>query len=113
MNTAAAGGDDTRHVGKVARWTADRGFGFIEPEDGAARAQPRAGSCVAPMLAACGQREEGAVRRGPARGGAQGRACVVHLARCRGAVTAHQRASRIRAGGARALHAGATYPCCT
>jgi len=37
-----AGGDESRHTGKVARWTADRGFGFIEPEDGAPIATSRA-----------------------------------------------------------------------
>ncbi|EOD27149.1 hypothetical protein EMIHUDRAFT_205098 [Emiliania huxleyi CCMP1516] len=26
--------EETRYRGKVARWTADRGFGFIEPDDG-------------------------------------------------------------------------------
>eukprot|EP00967_Tisochrysis_lutea_P144706 scaffold270651_cov18-Tisochrysis_lutea.AAC.1 len=33
---AASNAEETRNRGKVARWTSDRGFGFIEPEDGAA-----------------------------------------------------------------------------
>lgn len=47
----AAGGDEARHGGKVARWTADRGFGFIEPADGAlhgTHSAPACGECAQP-----------------------------------------------------------------